>query len=725
MPAWAAKGDSDGDGVIDYFDNCPMTPNGTKLGTCSGGLFAGIACFSSWDCMFFRFKGNCSMNQEDADNDGVGDVCETADVPEPVADRDDDGISDDADNCPDTANGPDKGTCFYDAAFPRCGDVSEVCPGGYCDSQEDGDHDGIGDACDDDGDGDGIADGKDICPFHDDPEQKDSDNDGIGDVCDNCPDVSNPDQLNSDHDQYGDVCESCIDSDGDGYGDTKSDKCPTDNCPAVANPDQLDGDRDGVGDECDVCPQRDNPDQKDSDSDLVGDLCDNCPYEKNYGQVDDDFDRIGDACDNCPDIWNNEQEDADGDGVGDPCDNCPDKQNGDNHGWCVRDPGYTGYIYGGTGCITDNQCGAGSSCSRDQADRDGDGAGDPCDNCPDYENDEQNDRDGDGTGDVCDCFDDLMSENEEAADCGGICDVECDDKYPFCVGPEPHRVCSGSQKCLPVMINADHADALDIVFIPDEDFQGSMDVFRDDVLTLVKDGYFGNAEFSQHRDRFNFYYYNSADDGDMGNYEPVCSRFHRPLDYYTHCAFADSAAIIWNPDPNLDDQRSCSSPFSVFSSGRTETDTVVHETGHNVFGMADEYCCDGGYFQPDEPHPNIFHSRDDCRELASNPEDCRNFCPEERCDWASNEECEAFARANGKFAFQCSNGCSPNWRDWRGVLVTAACGDGGDGWWKADDDSCTMREGSAFSDDCANRVSRQLMFYSTPANADRQSSADS
>ncbi|MCP4624059.1 MAG: hypothetical protein GY850_11065, partial [bacterium] len=54
-----------------------------------------------------------------------------------------------------------------------------------------------------------------------------------------------------------------------------------------------------------------------------------------------------------------------------------------------------------------------------------------------------------------------------------------------------------------------------------------------------------------------------------------------------------------------------------------------------------------------------------------------------------------------------------------------ACGDGGDGWWKADDDSCTMKEGSAFSDDCANRVSHQLMFYSTPANADRQSSANS
>ncbi|MGB5419989.1 choice-of-anchor B family protein, partial [Algibacter sp.] len=75
--------DTDNDGIEDNLDNCPSIAN---------------------------------PNQEDTDNDGIGDLCETI----VLVDTDSDGIPDSEDNCPEMANS----------------------------NQEDQDSDGIGDLCD-------------------------------------------------------------------------------------------------------------------------------------------------------------------------------------------------------------------------------------------------------------------------------------------------------------------------------------------------------------------------------------------------------------------------------------------------------------------------------------------------------------------------------------------------------------------------------------------------
>jgi hypothetical protein len=64
--------DRDEDGVLDGQDNCPTVPNGDDEGTCSSG-YTGVACTTNGDC---GIGGLCSMNQEDSDSDGVGDVCD-------------------------------------------------------------------------------------------------------------------------------------------------------------------------------------------------------------------------------------------------------------------------------------------------------------------------------------------------------------------------------------------------------------------------------------------------------------------------------------------------------------------------------------------------------------------------------------------------------------------------------------------------------------------------
>ena len=184
------ESDTDGDGVTDVCDNCPMDANDNQEDFDGDGF--GNVC------------DNCPMdinaNQEDLDGDGDGNVCD--------AGIDDDGVDNGDDNCPMDVNA----------------------------HQEDLDGDGIGNVCDPDIDNDGDDNGDDNCPMDVNPHQEDLDGDGIGNVCDpdidndgidngidNCPMDVNANQEDLDGDGIGNVCDSDIDNDGIDNG---IDSCP-------------------------------------------------------------------------------------------------------------------------------------------------------------------------------------------------------------------------------------------------------------------------------------------------------------------------------------------------------------------------------------------------------------------------------------------------------------------------------------------------------------------
>ncbi|MCK5186349.1 MAG: hypothetical protein KAR43_04390, partial [Deltaproteobacteria bacterium] len=91
---------------------------------------------------------NCSgPHQADAGN-GVA----TISVPDGT-DGDGDGLADECDNCPNTPNGQDLGTCVNcnDGSIGSTCTANEQCTNGYCSmEQEDYDRDNIGNVCDDD-----------------------------------------------------------------------------------------------------------------------------------------------------------------------------------------------------------------------------------------------------------------------------------------------------------------------------------------------------------------------------------------------------------------------------------------------------------------------------------------------------------------------------------------------------------------------------------------------
>ncbi len=209
-----------------------------------------------------------------------------------AVDTDGDGVPDNVDNCPATAN-PSQ----IDSDGDGFGDACDICPG--FDDSIDSDGDGVPDGCDVcfgfndliDSDGDGVPDGCDVCPGFDDGF--DSDGDGAPDGCDICAGFD--DALDSDGDGVPDGCDVCfgfndlIDSDSDGVPD---------GCDVCSGfDDGLDSDGDGVPDGCDVCPGFD--DGIDTDGDGIADGCDNCPLDANSDQQDTNNNGIGDVCDSC------------------------------------------------------------------------------------------------------------------------------------------------------------------------------------------------------------------------------------------------------------------------------------------------------------------------------------------------------------------------------------------------------------------------------------------
>ena len=155
-------------------------------------------------------------------------------------------------------------------------------------------------------------------------------------------------------------------------------------------PSSSDADGDGVDDGSDNCPSIFNParpldmgGQSDFDEDGVGDVCDPCPLDpdttecESFDPNDLDRDGVKDDEDNCLGLSNPDQADADGDGFGDACDEFPN----------------------------DNT---------EHEDGDGDGVGDNSDNCLETENTDQIDSDGDGLGDACDECPDIATGNHSA-----------------------------------------------------------------------------------------------------------------------------------------------------------------------------------------------------------------------------------------------------------------------------------------------------------------------
>jgi len=174
------------------------------------------------------------------------------------------------------------------------------------------------------------------------------------------------------------------------------------------------------------------------------------------------------------------------------------------------------------------------------------------------------------------------------------------------------RVGFPSERWSPIGVTGPSARAIDVVLLADRDFDPTggltgLPLPQDpNVLTDMRGalwgGFFNNPYILANQHRFNFWLGQSTADID-GNPTTCFGDALVPPEDWDQYAFAD---VGWIVHLEIPVQRDCARPdLRLFGAVSSNPSTAVHETGHLPFGLADEYCCDGGYTQA-AIFPNVY-----------------------------------------------------------------------------------------------------------------------
>lgn len=188
------------------------------------------------------------------------------------------------------------------------------------------------------------------------------------------------------------------------------------------------------------------------------------------------------------------------------------------------------------------------------------------------------------------------------------------------------EICTDANKAvLPVPGRSigEHSDRFDIVFVPDNDYGSAADTdtwlptFLDHINHQIDERLGGAAPVSGNLDKFNFYY---------TRMQGIASSKTLPADLTLLSTFADAYVLFHTT--TFGDSTSMGTP-SIYGAEGPVGRSFIHESGHGIFGLADEYDgCGTFYFQPD-PMPNIWANeslgRADATSEGWNPDDIGKF----------------------------------------------------------------------------------------------------
>jgi hypothetical protein len=191
-----------------------------------------------------------------------------------------------------------------------------------------------------------------------------------------------------------------------------------------------------------------------------------------------------------------------------------------------------------------------------------------------------------------------------------------------------------------LQLQSDLDRALNVVFVPDDSY-GDQSVlsnrqsFLDDLGDAVDTGYWQNQAFVRNFHLVNYYYMTATGTVAAPPAGTICPTVTWPSEVSTDAAFADMILLI-----HTNELRDCAFGGGRATSEPTSFRTIVHESSHALFGLPDEYCCDGGYF---ELPPVLFDSENECNNDPTNAawRDCESFTATNGTTWWRSEDTTA------------------------------------------------------------------------------------
>lgn len=183
------------------------------------------------------------------------------------------------------------------------------------------------------------------------------------------------------------------------------------------------------------------------------------------------------------------------------------------------------------------------------------------------------------------------------------CDLDpCnnEDRNTFAVTGNNYQYDPNSGNYIPALDQSPSPDAVDIVFHMAGDYTSGSDLtqaFVRDVEDKIYDEYGAQSIIEDQMQNFNFWIYTKKASRDN------CGKPDSSVS--SNMAFRDADAVL-----HEETFRDCSIG-SRFSAEGHDTKAFLHESGHGVFNMADEYDGDTSYFEPAN-EPNIFKTNSNC-----------------------------------------------------------------------------------------------------------------